>query len=279
MIRRPPRSTLFPYTTLFRSLDLEIEEARPMVGAVDRIRDGLIDRDRHGLRRRIDLIAAVNRERLASHGLTSTLPGRSSAHPAGREAVEELRVEPHEYLGFRVVGRDGADGGQRIALLERAHPRPPRGVAVAHLPRGGGGQHVRHAVLPASTVSTVPVMLFAWSPSRNSTVLATSSMSGRRRSALRRAICSRCAPSSPCVISVSRKPGATAFTVTPMPPTSRASERVKPISEALVAPYTDSPRYPVNPMIEATLTIRPPPSASAPAPHRTRPPHCSPAHR
>ena len=58
-------------------LDLEIEEGRPMVGAVERIRDGLIDRDRHGLRRRIDLIAAVNRDRLASHGLTSTLPGRS----------------------------------------------------------------------------------------------------------------------------------------------------------------------------------------------------------
>src|SRR2546430_3442680 len=28
MIRRPPRSTLFPYTTLFRSLDHEIELAK-----------------------------------------------------------------------------------------------------------------------------------------------------------------------------------------------------------------------------------------------------------
>src|SRR2546422_6099628 len=27
MIRRPPRSTLFPYTTLFRSLDMTVEEA------------------------------------------------------------------------------------------------------------------------------------------------------------------------------------------------------------------------------------------------------------
>src|SRR3712207_7722972 len=26
MIRRPPRSTLFPYTTLFRSRDVEVEE-------------------------------------------------------------------------------------------------------------------------------------------------------------------------------------------------------------------------------------------------------------
>src|SRR5687767_15649780 len=34
MIRRPPRSTLFPYTTLFRSLVLrrgEAEEARPVL--------------------------------------------------------------------------------------------------------------------------------------------------------------------------------------------------------------------------------------------------------
>src|SRR3989442_6189188 len=29
MIRRPPRSTLFPYTTLFRSLDLAITQCRP----------------------------------------------------------------------------------------------------------------------------------------------------------------------------------------------------------------------------------------------------------
>src|SRR3712207_9102194 len=28
MIRRPPRSTLFPYTTLFRSADLELPELR-----------------------------------------------------------------------------------------------------------------------------------------------------------------------------------------------------------------------------------------------------------
>src|SRR2546430_4325227 len=32
MIRRPPRSTLFPYTTLFRSL-LELEQDHPVAGA------------------------------------------------------------------------------------------------------------------------------------------------------------------------------------------------------------------------------------------------------
>src|SRR2546425_11535366 len=33
MIRRPPRSTLFPYTTLFRSLEPEIESVRRRVAA------------------------------------------------------------------------------------------------------------------------------------------------------------------------------------------------------------------------------------------------------
>src|SRR5256885_7662827 len=54
MIRRPPRSTLFPYTTLFRSLDLMLHLVESKLGArvsqliseqfiVDRVRN---DRDR-----------------------------------------------------------------------------------------------------------------------------------------------------------------------------------------------------------------------------------------
>src|SRR5256885_7478307 len=34
MIRRPPRSTLFPYTTLFRSVDAEIPSVVVVLGAV-----------------------------------------------------------------------------------------------------------------------------------------------------------------------------------------------------------------------------------------------------
>src|SRR5438034_6186283 len=33
MIRRPPRSTLFPYTTLFRSPSLKAENSRTAIGA------------------------------------------------------------------------------------------------------------------------------------------------------------------------------------------------------------------------------------------------------
>src|SRR5437764_9863069 len=42
-----------------------------MVGAVERIRRSLVDRDRHGLRRRIDFVAAVNSDSFPSHVLTS----------------------------------------------------------------------------------------------------------------------------------------------------------------------------------------------------------------
>src|SRR5215813_15174971 len=40
MIRRPPRSTLFPYTTLFRSLDVEIGVCVPEQEADYFFRDG-----------------------------------------------------------------------------------------------------------------------------------------------------------------------------------------------------------------------------------------------
>src|SRR3712207_8580159 len=47
MIRRPPRSTLFPYTTLFRSVELVlVHGARVDVAALDRVRRDLGTRDR-----------------------------------------------------------------------------------------------------------------------------------------------------------------------------------------------------------------------------------------
>src|SRR3712207_8989229 len=42
MIRRPPRSTLFPYTTLFRSLKIIAKEcAQPLAGEFGRIMENL----------------------------------------------------------------------------------------------------------------------------------------------------------------------------------------------------------------------------------------------
>src|SRR3712207_9276813 len=43
MIRRPPRSTLFPYTTLFRSLDVEISKEASWANVRDKILTGELD--------------------------------------------------------------------------------------------------------------------------------------------------------------------------------------------------------------------------------------------
>ena len=50
-----------------KALDFEIEQRRAMLGAVECVGDGLIDRHRHGLRGRIDLVTAVNCDGLAAH--------------------------------------------------------------------------------------------------------------------------------------------------------------------------------------------------------------------
>src|SRR2546429_6240849 len=58
MIRRPPRSTLFPYTTLFRSAPLSgaAPRARPVVG-----QEGLGDRDDGSIRWTIERSVTVVR--------------------------------------------------------------------------------------------------------------------------------------------------------------------------------------------------------------------------
>src|SRR3712207_7468516 len=78
MIRRPPRSTLFPYTTLFRSLD--------------RLRLGLLRlRHRHGQ----DAVAV---RRLAALGVE---PGRQLELARSEEHTSEL--QSRQYLVFRLL--------------------------------------------------------------------------------------------------------------------------------------------------------------------------------
>src|SRR2546429_2680563 len=48
MIRRPPRSTLFPYTTLFRSPNLATARAQRFHAYVERLSTALGHQDRHG---------------------------------------------------------------------------------------------------------------------------------------------------------------------------------------------------------------------------------------
>src|SRR5688572_32128865 len=84
MIRRPPRSTLFPYTTLFRSL-----HRRAVAG------DSLaVERRQHDLARAAVIVAVDRQQAVAEQ----------------RDQVAEAAVAPDEVLGARdeheVVGLD-----------------------------------------------------------------------------------------------------------------------------------------------------------------------------
>src|SRR3712207_7529334 len=68
MIRRPPRSTLFPYTTLFRSRPEILARHRPGAGASTR---------------------QTGRPHLLQH------PGQPLAHPQGRVIRRSERSEEH----------------------------------------------------------------------------------------------------------------------------------------------------------------------------------------
>src|SRR3989442_3017679 len=88
MIRRPPRSTLFPYTTLFRSRLRRVPAA--LVGAVRG--DGVVDiADRAHLRQQTDVLAAqpVGIAR-AIHLLVVM-----EAHVRSEEHTSELQSRPH----------------------------------------------------------------------------------------------------------------------------------------------------------------------------------------
>src|SRR3989449_8455752 len=77
MIRRPPRSTLFPYTTLFRSL------ARPRAGA------GAAPPRLHG--------AAPGERRQPPYGLPAGVyaPGGGASGPRSEEHTSELQSRLH----------------------------------------------------------------------------------------------------------------------------------------------------------------------------------------
>src|SRR2546422_5486492 len=79
MIRRPPRSTLFPYTTLFRSLVHLGKPAWPIVGRVDPGQNKLHAPFRKGLSRNVFLASESHRDleaRKRSEEHTSELQSR-----------------------------------------------------------------------------------------------------------------------------------------------------------------------------------------------------------
>src|SRR3712207_7817304 len=83
MIRRPPRSTLFPYTTLFRSLGFVALSVAMTVGRLtgDRVVD------RFGQRRVARVGGALT---AAGMGLALALPSRSEEHTSELQSRQYL---------------------------------------------------------------------------------------------------------------------------------------------------------------------------------------------
>src|SRR2546426_8916806 len=98
MIRRPPRSTLFPYTTLFRSLASHVPDARA--------------RDGDGLARA--LRAAGVESAVADHVMRLRDRLRAARYgPCGLGDAAELAAELPQVL--RVLGAEPAGRRRRVA--------------------------------------------------------------------------------------------------------------------------------------------------------------------
>src|SRR2546422_11450593 len=102
MIRRPPRSTLFPYTTLFRSRRLagELERELELLALVDGVAQCGSERGALGLRRPLGQRAPAHRRRirhpeeLRSLGVDLQNLAVGRQHQARRgERIEQLQVE------------------------------------------------------------------------------------------------------------------------------------------------------------------------------------------
>src|SRR3712207_8563395 len=87
MIRRPPRSTLFPYTTLFRSEG--DSEAAPQLGGIP------VERDLP------DVVVAVRAERGAEVRLVVGVHAGTVVRPRSEEHTSEL--QSRQYLVCRLL--------------------------------------------------------------------------------------------------------------------------------------------------------------------------------
>src|SRR5436190_18397793 len=101
MIRRPPRSTLFPYTTLFRSRVDHIPGARiSITGLPDRARVDRSEEHTSELQSHSDLVCRLLLEKKKNHTgpsapVLSAPPRPSAAHPGSPHLVRFESTRPH----------------------------------------------------------------------------------------------------------------------------------------------------------------------------------------
>src|SRR3712207_8209240 len=88
MIRRPPRSTLFPYTTLFRSFEAECAE---------------VDVHRCSCRRKCGRRIGLRASRAPPARAASTRRGRAPARRRGRSEEHTSELQSRQYLVCRLL--------------------------------------------------------------------------------------------------------------------------------------------------------------------------------
>src|SRR2546427_13242630 len=113
MIRRPPRSTLFPYTTLFRSRDVTTDRA-----------DGHVERPGAPGQRVADVPVAENAEGLAGQ-LRPRRRRRGADGPLALPgSTPERRVEPHEAAREREHRAEHVFGDADLVAVRVGEGRP-----------------------------------------------------------------------------------------------------------------------------------------------------------
>src|SRR3712207_7964618 len=115
MIRRPPRSTLFPYTTLFRSLVDERGEVRGVVVARVELGVQALEHTR---------LARQHRERERQRRRGRLVPGHQSGHRSEEHTSE---LQSRQYLVCRLLLEKKKTITHYLSFLVTAYPtRPPR---------------------------------------------------------------------------------------------------------------------------------------------------------
>src|SRR3712207_7677919 len=95
MIRRPPRSTLFPYTTLFRS-DLSFEEHEVEYKALKALLEGSIEEPPRNVR----LYATSNRRNLIRERFSEREEGAAGS---ARSEEHTSELQSRQYLVCRLL--------------------------------------------------------------------------------------------------------------------------------------------------------------------------------
>src|SRR2546422_3871940 len=137
MIRRPPRSTLFPYTTLFRSPpDRADRDREPLArGLPRRAARAPLRGDRDGLPHASRAEGAAPAERPASAarrasglGDTALPPRELGAHPDRGDRAQDGRAEPRGRDRRLLPPGRAERGGRRLPPSARLQEReePPR---------------------------------------------------------------------------------------------------------------------------------------------------------